>query len=165
MGYMSKIKFNQAGDTIVEVLIAMVILAFVLTGAYTSAQYSLNNITNAENRITASNIASGQIESLKEVLATNPTSIKVVNGGDFYINNNGYVATSNPQSVIEGASFYYEFVKPQVVYFSGTDTINDYIFTVNVYWRDLDFNPINNNCSSSNLSNCDDVSISYQAAV
>ena len=161
---MLKIKSNQTGDTIVEVLIAMVILAFVLTGAYTSAQYSLNNITNAENRITASNIASGQIESLKEVLSTNPTSIKVVGGGNFYLANNTYVAASNPQTTIEGDPFYYEFVAPQPVYFSGTRTINDYIFTVNVYWRSLGFNPINN-CSASNLSNCDDLSISYQAAV
>lgn len=159
---MLKLIFNQKGDTIVEVLIAMVILAFVLTGAYTSAQYSLNNISNAENRITALNIASGQIESLKDLLADNPTSIKV-SGGTFYVNSGGaYQAVSNPQSITENGSFYYEFTQPVYV---TTDNADDYIFTVNVYWRDLDFNPVNNNCSSSNLSNCDDVSISYQAAV
>jgi prepilin-type N-terminal cleavage/methylation domain-containing protein len=158
---MLKLILNQKGDTIVEVMIAMVILAFVLTGAYTSAQYSLNNITNAENRITGLNIASGQIEALKELLANDPTSIKTDNG-DFYLNNGNQQMTSSPQSTIQNGTFYYEFSQPVYV---TTDNADDYIFTVNVYWRDLDFNPVNNSCSAGNLSNCDEVSISYQAAI
>jgi Tfp pilus assembly protein PilV len=157
---MLKLILNEKGDTIVEVLIAMVILAFVLTGAYTSAQASFNNISNAENRITGLNIASGQIEALKELLASNPTSINTSNNLDFYMSNGKQV--SGTESTIQNTTFYYDFSNTTYV---TTDNADDYIFTVNVYWRDLDFNPVNNSCSSSNFSDCDQVSVSYQAAI
>ncbi|HUY53303.1 MAG TPA: prepilin-type N-terminal cleavage/methylation domain-containing protein [Candidatus Dormibacteraeota bacterium] len=156
---MGLIKLNKNGDTIVEVLIAMVILAFVLTGAYQSAQYSLNNIINSENRVTALNIASGQIESLKQLLATNPTSINPL-GGNFYLDNsNGYKQTSSLQT--KGV-FMYDFEAPIP---PNPPTTYNYTFTVNVYWRNLNSNPVNHACNSGSLSNCDKLSVSYQAAI
>ncbi len=153
------LKLNKNGDTIVEVLIAMVILAFVLTGAYQSAQYSLDNIINSENRVTALNIASGQIESLKQLLASNPTSINP-SGGNFYLNSsNNYQATSSLQT--KGA-FMYEFQAPTP---PNPPTTYDYTFTINVYWRNLSINPVNHACNSQSLFNCDNLSISYQASI
>ena len=154
--FMKIAKLNKQGDTIIEVLIAMVILAFVLTGAYESAQYSLDSIINSENRVTALNIASGQIESLKELLASNPASIKV-NSGSFYLDsNNHYQSASSFQT---RGIFMYEFKSP-VANPSGYD----YTFTVNVYWKSLNINPVNHACNAQNILNCDDLNISYQAA-
>lgn len=61
---------NTRGDTIVEVLIAIVILALVLTGAFASSEQSLNNITEAGQRTKALDIAQGQIEVLRADAAT-----------------------------------------------------------------------------------------------
>lgn len=61
---------NTRGDTIVEVLIAIVILALVLTGAFASSEQSLNNITEAGQRTKALDIAQGQVESLRANAAT-----------------------------------------------------------------------------------------------
>jgi Tfp pilus assembly protein PilV len=151
---MKVIHLNKKGDTIVEVLIAMVILAFVLTGAYESSQYSLNTIRNSENRITAINIASSQIESLKSWVSSNPTVPNF--SGDFYMNGTIPTPVSSPQ--IQG-NFMYEFTPP--VQQSNTN----YTFTINVYWQNLNTNSLSNACSSQNLSNCDNVEISYRSAV
>jgi prepilin-type N-terminal cleavage/methylation domain-containing protein len=162
------LKLNQSGDTIVEVLIAMVILAFVLTGAYESAQYSLNNIINAENRISALNIATSQIESLKKIIATTSDLQKypIFNNGTFYINSSdNYIQVSKPVTQVEGGNFYYEFAQPTKEYYAGTTTVIDYTFTINVYWRNLTFNSTNSKCSVNATSYCDVLDLSYQASV
>ena len=162
---MKILRLNQRGDTIVEVLIAMVILAFVLTGAYESAQYSLNNIVNAEHRITALNIASSQIEALKKVLSTttSTTGSPIFSGGNFYLNSSGTYSSGVPATVTDCAAFYYEFEAPVHNTANGAD---DYTFSVNVYWRNLTFNPLANSCSKTNLKpNCDALTLSYQAGV
>ena len=147
---------NQKGDTIVEVLIAMVILAFVLTGAYESSEYSLNNIRNAENRITAVDIASNQIESLKAWASSGPT---VVPTGDFYMVGDAVTAVQNNTPATQG-SFMYEFNTPTI---QQSDL--NYTFTVNVYWPDLNRGSNSYNCKASNLSGCDSVTIPYRTPI
>jgi prepilin-type N-terminal cleavage/methylation domain-containing protein len=149
-----KILLNQKGDTIVEVLIAMVILAFVLTGAYESSQYSINNIRNAENRITAVDLATDQIESLKSWATKGPS----VPSGDFYMNGNTATLVQNGALPSQGA-FMYEFTKPV------QEANTNYTFTVNIYWPDLNHNTVSNNCTVSNLSSCDNISIPYRTAI
>ena len=56
---------NQTGDTIVEVLICMVLIAFILTGAFITSNNSFLAIKSAQQRITALGIAQGQIEALR----------------------------------------------------------------------------------------------------
>lgn len=56
---------NIKGDTIVEVLIAIVILSLILTGAYVTSNDSLLNIRDAEERIQALGIAQSQAETLR----------------------------------------------------------------------------------------------------
>jgi Tfp pilus assembly protein PilV len=56
---------NQAGDTIVEVLIAIVLVAVILGGAYATANQSLLNTRAAQERGEALDIAQGQVESLR----------------------------------------------------------------------------------------------------
>ncbi|HEY5268084.1 MAG TPA: prepilin-type N-terminal cleavage/methylation domain-containing protein [Candidatus Saccharimonadales bacterium] len=152
---MKRLKLNQKGDTIVEVLIAMVILAFVLTGAYQSAQYSLNNIINAKNRITAIDIASGQIESLKAILGSNPSTIGTSSA--FYLSNGSYhtISSTLPYNGI----FMYEFVPPV-----KNLQVGDYTFTVYIYWLGQN-NLVNHVCNYQNTVNCSDVSLSYRAGI
>jgi type II secretory pathway pseudopilin PulG len=56
---------NVSGDTIVEVLIAIVILSLILTGAYVTSNDSLRNIRDAQERIQALGIAQSQAEDLR----------------------------------------------------------------------------------------------------
>lgn len=53
---------NQAGDTIVEVLIAVVVVSVVLVGAYTISNASLRQIRMAQERGEAQKLATGILE-------------------------------------------------------------------------------------------------------
>ncbi|MEI6480790.1 MAG: prepilin-type N-terminal cleavage/methylation domain-containing protein [Candidatus Saccharibacteria bacterium] len=53
---------NQAGDTIVEVLIAVVVVSVVLVGAYTISNASLRQIRMSQERTEAQKIAVGELE-------------------------------------------------------------------------------------------------------
>jgi Tfp pilus assembly protein PilV len=155
-------KLNQTGDTMVEVMIAMVILAFVLTGAYLSAQYSLNNIVNANNRVEALDIATGQIESLKNLLMNSPTAISS-DQGSFYLSTSNKMIVLNsipPLSVPVSGKFFYEFKQPM----QATNS-NNWTFTVYVYWANLSTDSITKSCNVGNLSTCDNVNLSYRAAI
>lgn len=57
----------QAGDTIVEVLIAILVIASILTGAFVVSQQSSRNVRNAQEHSEALNILQGQIEQLRSV--------------------------------------------------------------------------------------------------
>jgi len=56
---------NNSGDTIIEVLISLVIVAFIITGAYVTSHDSLSNIVAARERIQALGIAQSQVEDLR----------------------------------------------------------------------------------------------------
>lgn len=56
---------NSSGDTIIEVLISMAILALVLVIAFASTSRSLSQGTGASNRQTATSYAEQQIELIK----------------------------------------------------------------------------------------------------
>jgi type II secretory pathway pseudopilin PulG len=58
------------GDTIVEVLIALAVLATVIVGAYASANRSQNSSQASQERAEAVKIAETQIEQLKGLLAS-----------------------------------------------------------------------------------------------
>lgn len=57
---------DQTGDTIVEVLLAMAIVGLVLGGAFVSANHSLANSRQAQERGEALKIAESQIEQIKQ---------------------------------------------------------------------------------------------------
>jgi type II secretory pathway pseudopilin PulG len=59
---------RQAGDTIVEVLLAIVVVSAVLTGAYVSSNRSLNTTIQSRERNEAVKIAQSQIELLRASL-------------------------------------------------------------------------------------------------
>lgn len=61
----------QAGDTIVEVLLAIVVVSSVLAGAYASANRSLRGGRQAQERAEALKMVESQIEQLKAASASN----------------------------------------------------------------------------------------------
>lgn len=58
-------KLNQTGDTIVEVLLALAVLAGVIGVSYAVASRSLARAQQAQERVQATKLVEGQIEALK----------------------------------------------------------------------------------------------------
>jgi len=80
------LRLNSKGDTIVEVMMAIAILAAVLGGAYAAAGRSLRVARQSEERGTALKLAEGQMEKLK-ALAPDPGS-NIFGSGAFCVNDN-----------------------------------------------------------------------------
>jgi len=69
-------KQNQAGDTIVEVLIALSVIGLVLAGAYATSSKSLEIVRQAQERTEASKIVENQLEVIRAVagVASDPST-------------------------------------------------------------------------------------------
>ena len=70
MKFFNPLRKNQNGDTIIEVLISVSILALVLVITYSSTSRSLQQGTNATNRQQATSLAEQQVELIKNGVAT-----------------------------------------------------------------------------------------------
>ncbi|MCK5612996.1 prepilin-type N-terminal cleavage/methylation domain-containing protein [Candidatus Pacearchaeota archaeon] len=68
---MKLIKKNKRGETILETIIAMVILAVGVTTAGAIIGYSLRNMNGSKNRIIAINIAREGVEAVRNIRDTN----------------------------------------------------------------------------------------------
>lgn len=64
---------SQAGDTIIEVLIALAVLGSIITGGYAIATRSLNGVRIAQERGEALKIAETQAEIIKQFFDTKTT--------------------------------------------------------------------------------------------
>ncbi|MDB5170236.1 MAG: hypothetical protein JWN82_632 [Candidatus Saccharibacteria bacterium] len=62
---------SSAGDTIVEVLIAMAVASAVLGGAYAVVNHTLANSRQAQEHAEALKIAQGQVERISALATTN----------------------------------------------------------------------------------------------
>lgn len=60
-GFMAR----QAGDTIVEVLIAIVIISTILTGAFAVSQHSVKAVRDSQEHAEVAQLLQGQIEMLR----------------------------------------------------------------------------------------------------
>ncbi len=63
-----RIKYSQAGDTIIEVLIALAVLGAIIGGGYAIATRSLNGVQIANERSEATKLAEGQLEAMKSAM-------------------------------------------------------------------------------------------------
>lgn len=72
---MWKIGQGERGDTMVEVLIAIVIVASVIGGAYAVSNRSLQSTRGAQERSSALKLAESQMEQLKTIVSTDPAKI------------------------------------------------------------------------------------------
>ncbi len=74
-------KLGQRGDTIVEVLIAMVIVGLILGGAFVTVNKSLQSERSAQERGEALQLVQGQIESLQALQTSLPTQTVCITVG------------------------------------------------------------------------------------
>jgi len=84
----SRRALNQKGDTIVEVLIAVVIVSSVLVGAFTISNLSLKQIRMSQERSEAQKVAQQFAESIDSLTLSNTTILSEVAspGSEFCIN-------------------------------------------------------------------------------
>ena len=68
-------KLSEAGDTIVEVLVAIGVISVVLGSAYVMTNRSLQGTRDSQERVNATKLVESQIEELKSVAASNPDAI------------------------------------------------------------------------------------------
>lgn len=87
-----RLKQNQRGDTIVEVLISIAVISLILGGAYITTNNSLRAERGAQERTDASKLVESQIESLKNLADTGNTEI--FNSSGFCITGGNTVSTS-----------------------------------------------------------------------
>ena len=69
------IRSNQNGDTIVEVLIALVIIGSVLTGAFSISNLSLRQIRMSQERTEGQKVAQSVVESLNAMYESKPGTV------------------------------------------------------------------------------------------
>lgn len=65
---------KQRGDTIVEVLFAVVVIGIVLTGAYAVVTHSLLSEQDAQEHSFALGLVQSQVEQLRSYILNNPTA-------------------------------------------------------------------------------------------
>ena len=66
---------SERGDTLVEVLVAIVIVATVIGGAYVVSNHSLQSTRGAQERSSALKLGESQIEQLKAQISVDSTKI------------------------------------------------------------------------------------------
>ncbi len=91
---MRAIKLTNNGDTIIEVLIAMAVVAMVLGGAFVATNHSLRNTRQAQERAEALKISEEQLEQLKVAVANNTNG--VFGTSDFCLRAGVLYTTPNP---------------------------------------------------------------------
>lgn len=66
---------RERGDTIVEVLVAIAVITFVMGGAFVMTNHSLQGTRDAQERVNAVKLTESQVEQIKNLVSTSPTSI------------------------------------------------------------------------------------------
>lgn len=79
MGTMKKL--NKKGDTIVEVLIAVVIVGLTISIAYAIATRSLRAAQQSQERSEAVKLAEGQVEAMKSIASKKSTENRIFGNG------------------------------------------------------------------------------------
>lgn len=145
---MRVVKSKQAGDTLVEVLVALTIVGLVVAGAYATANRSLALTRAAQERAEATKIVESQIEQFKYAIAEGPIDSQIMDGNSpFCIADSGGVIafSANPAlPLLEVANLTTEatggpyssdcvIAQRYHVYARGAATSNR--FTFNVRWE------------------------------
>lgn len=94
---MLRLRMNQRGDTIIEVLIAVTVVGLAIGMAYGISTRSLKSAQQSQERLVALKLAEGQIEQLK-ALSYLSNNRGIFNPGVFCINASARV--NNPASSI-----------------------------------------------------------------
>jgi prepilin-type N-terminal cleavage/methylation domain-containing protein len=87
--------YTQRGDTIVEVMIALIILASVLAGAFLLTNKSSNRVRTSQEHSEALQILQGQVELVRSLASTGNKAALLGASSDFCVVNN-LVETGGP---------------------------------------------------------------------
>lgn len=129
-------KLNSTGDTIVEVLIAITIVSFVLSGAYVSSGRSLTATRQAQERVESLKLAEEQLERLK-VAATNQANSIFTRPNYFCIHSSPTgLVVRNVSNRDDRSTYHADCRRTQggVVYYTSIDRNSDNTFTVVNRW-------------------------------
>jgi prepilin-type N-terminal cleavage/methylation domain-containing protein len=126
---------SERGDTLVEVLIAIAVISLILGGAFVTTNRNLQNTRQAQERGNAQKLVESQIEQLKNVIATNPTSIFGSGApASFCINAVGAVVASSNAACAVNAAGTATTIEP---IYRLVATRSGNTFTVNNTWSKL----------------------------
>ena len=131
---LSKIKQNSRGDTIVEVLISMTILALVMGTAYVVSNHSLQTGTAAGQRNQALGYAQSQIEFIKKAQTdSDATTLAAITTGttDFCFSTDGALVPVPPGSPATNSCLSYD---NQTYTIRVTYNTSLKVFVVNAWW-------------------------------
>lgn len=120
------IKLSNAGDTIVEVLIAMSVITSVLVVAYVTVNKATNNARQAQERGVATKLIETQAERLKAFASTKP----IFTSSDFCVDPTGGLP-AGPCALEETGNNYTSGVKYNVNV--KRTSAND--FTITCIWE------------------------------
>jgi type II secretory pathway pseudopilin PulG len=93
-------RLGNRGDTIIEVLLAIIVVGSVLAGAYVSSSHSLNANRASQERAEALNFVQGQIEMIK-----NKVSNLINRDGPWCLNSTGSGIARNDFTVAPPADY------------------------------------------------------------
>jgi type II secretory pathway pseudopilin PulG len=137
MSVTKPMKLDNIGDTIVEVMVVLAVLAMALSVSYATADRSLLNIRQAQENQQATELAQGQVEELRTL--TSPSSpVNIFTAGSYCL------STTAPYSKLPSCGFNYGGQSTPLV--SALYTLNvSYTaisatggtFTVTVTWPDV----------------------------
>ena len=105
---MRRLKLREAGDTLIEVLIALTVVASMIGGAYATSSRNLRSNRQAQERGEALKLAESQLEKLKGLVSTGSTA-PFTTTGSFCLSPTGTVqtaSTTNCTTNTGGAGYY-----------------------------------------------------------
>jgi Tfp pilus assembly protein PilV len=143
---------KQAGETIVEVLISILVISVALAGAFAISNRSQKTVQANQERYQAQILANSQADILKQYITSNPPNRGVVNAGNYLnygfcmVNSSSvtpYANSINPP-VPTTANTPNNCQKLAVPYFvnikctSGCSSTDSYsVYNIKVYWDSL----------------------------
>lgn len=125
---------SEAGDTIVEVLISIVVVAVILTGAFMVSQTSTKNVRDSEEHSQAVNILQGELEQLRSVAmtATGADKTNLLNSGITKVCVSG--GAVNPGSCTKTGPQNYTWWVKKIGVMPTANTPNVYTFQGTIQW-------------------------------
>lgn len=126
-----KLALDSLGDTIIEVLFAILVVGAILGGAYVAANRYYKNIIQAQEYSVATKIAEGQIEQIKS-LVINPISVSdplTYTATPFCVND-GILKDANTASNCTVSRYLINVTRT-------TPGSNEYAFNVQVSWDNI----------------------------
>jgi len=134
-------RLKQSGDTIVEVLFALIVIGIILTGGYSVVTHSILDERDAQEHSYALGLVQSQIEQLRAYVLYNPTSSL-----PFAITT-GCMVSSAPVS--GSSSCTYSLNSTQQYLISVKLNTTDNVYNVTATWPSL---ILNNGSSQDNIT-------------